>query len=664
MSILTASNVGQSFGAFTVFSGVNVSIANDAKIGLVGPNGVGKTTLLLILAGLEQPSPGRVHLASGARIGYLRQEAMQAFAEQTNTVWEEMMTVFAGVHDMEARMRDLEHLMGESEADFDAISEEYGALSEEFERIGGYDYEVRTKQTLGGLGFHDDEYALPLNQLSGGQKTRALLARLLLERPNLLILDEPTNHLDVSAIEWLESALIRYPGAVLIVSHDRYFLDRVVNTVWELGRDGVETYRGNYSAYLHQREERYERALKLYEQEMERMYKEYDYIKRNIDRDATNPQAVGRLRRLSRDVWAIKEIGFMAYMNARSWSETGVGGVRMYTVFEMERELKSIEPPVRRAPKLVLRMKAPPRSGEYVVKGRAITVGYPDKALFYSDEFRLGRGECAALIGDNGTGKTTLLKTIMGEVLPLQGRFETGINVNIGYFSQANDRLNLDNTVLDELTTHKRMPYAEARNLLAQYLFRGDDVFKKVGDLSGGERAKLALAVLGLQGANFLILDEPTNHLDIPAQEILQSVLDQFSGTILLVSHDRYLIDRLANRIWHIENGELHLFEGTYQEYLAQRERENAEERAVRASERAAQRSANGKPKRTKPSPEVTRLEDQIHTLEGALRELEQLIERARTPEDTARLGTQYNEHQTQLEAMLSRWESLAELES
>lgn len=664
MSILTASNVGQNFGAFTVFSNVNVSIPHDARIGLIGPNGIGKTTLLLILAGLEHPSPGKVSLASGTRIGYLRQEAMQAFSEQENTVWDEMMSVFASVHDMEARMRELEHLMGDSDADFDAVSEEYGALVEDFERIGGYDYEVRTKQTLGGLGFHDDEYHIPLKHLSGGQKTRALLARLLLERPTLLILDEPTNHLDVSAVEWLESALMRYPGAVLIVSHDRYFLDRVVTTIWELTRAGVESYRGNYSAYLMQREQRDEHALKQYEQEMERMYKEYDYIKRNIDRDATNPQAVGRLRRLSRDVWAIKEIGFMNYMNAKSWSETGVGGVRPFTVFEMERELKAIEPPVRRNPKLVLRLKAPPRSGEYVVKGRGLTVGYPDKPLFYADEFRLGRGECAALIGDNGTGKTTLLKTIMGDVPPLSGRYDLGVNVQVGYFSQANDRLDLNKTVLDELTTHKRMPYAEARNLLAQYLFRGDDVFKRVGDLSGGERAKLALAVLALQGANFLVMDEPTNHLDIPAQEVLQSVIEQFNGTVLLVSHDRYLIDRLAAAIWHIEDGELRIFEGDYQAYLAQREQESAEERATRAAERARLRSENGKPKRHKASAELMQLEHQIHSVEGALNELENLITRAKTPQDTARLGIQYAEQQKQLAHLMARWETLAQAES
>jgi ATP-binding cassette subfamily F protein 3 len=661
MSILTTTNVGQNYGALTVFTGVNVSVARGAKIGLVGPNGAGKTTLLLILAGLEQPSPGQVHTAAGTRIGYLRQEAMQAFAEQTNTVLEEMLTVFAGVQEQEARMRELEHLMGDGDADFDAVSAEYGALVEHFERIGGYDYETRIQQTLGGLGFYEHEYDTPLNQLSGGQKTRALLARLLLEQPDLLILDEPTNHLDVGAIEWLEGALLRYSGAVILVSHDRYFLDRVVNTIWELAGGVLETFRGNYSAYLLQREERHEYALKLYEQEMERMWKEYQYIKANIDRDATNPQAVGRLRRLSRDVVAINEIGFMGYMNARKWIETGVGGVRFFTIYEMERELKAIQPPVRRAPKLVLRIKPPQRSGEYVVKGRNLSVGYaPDKPLFFAGEFRLGRGDCTALIGDNGTGKTTFLKTIRGELPPLSGTYDLGVNVQIGYFSQAHDGLNLSNSVLDELTTHKRMGHAEARNLLAQYLFRGDDVFKRVGDLSGGERGKLALLILALQGANFLILDEPTNHLDIPAQEVLQSVLEQFSGTILIVSHDRYLIDRLATRIWHIEDSELRLFDGTYQEYMADRQRESDAARAERAAEKARERVAKAERPRVKTPQELAEIEARIHSAETTLNELTRLIDRAASPEDVQRLGTQYAEHQAQLEALMQRWEQIA----
>ncbi len=299
MAILSTSNLGQAFGAFDVFTNVNVKIEPGAKIGLVGPNGVGKTSLLLLLCGIEQPASGSIEYKDGLRLGYLRQEAMAAFSEATNTVWEEMLTVFSNVSEQEARMRELEHLMA---TDLDAdkmqdVFDEYGTIQEQFDAIGGYDYEVRIKTILQGLGFGEDLYASPLAQLSGGQKTRALLARLLLERPDVLVLDEPTNHLDANAVEWLEHQLRNWDGALLVVSHDRYFLNTVVDTMWEMGRKGVEVYKGNYNSYLRQREERYEQAEKLYNQEMERVRGEMDYIRGHIGRAATTEGAVGRLRR-------------------------------------------------------------------------------------------------------------------------------------------------------------------------------------------------------------------------------------------------------------------------------------------------------------------------------------------------------------------------------
>jgi ATP-binding cassette, subfamily F, member 3 len=656
MAILTARNLSQHFGGFTVFSNVHVSIPHGSRIGLVGPNGIGKTTLLLILAGLAEPSYGSVSRAQNIRLGYLRQEAMQAFSEQTHTVMEEMLSVFTGIQAQEARMRQLEVLMGDPEADFDAVMEEYSALHDEFERIGGYDYEVRIQQTLGGLGFHEQEYDLPLSHLSGGQKTRALLARLLLERPHLLILDEPTNHLDVNAIEWLEKTLNNWDGSLLIVSHDRFFLDRVTTVIWEMSREGVEAYRGNYSAYVQQREERHEYHMKLYEQERERLLNELDYIKRNIARASTNGMAVGRLRRLSRDLAGIEQLGLAGYLSTSSWSETGVGGVRPLTVAEADKAIKAIPKPVKRTPKLNLDLKYMQRSGEIVLKTREVEVGYPDKFLFTSDDIRLERGECAALIGGNGTGKTTLLKTITEEIAPLAGKVYPGMNLKIGYFAQAHDGLNLENTVLDELTRHKPMMPADARNYLAQYLFRGDDVFKKVGDLSGGERAKLAMALLALQGANFLLLDEPTNHLDIAAQEVLQEVLEQFEGTVLLVTHDRYLVNRLATQIWHVENQHLRVFNGTYQEYLEAREREKAEGKAYRAEVKRQERAEKVNGKR----PDVTKLEAQIHALESSMNELATLIERAKSGVDAQRLSQQYAESQAKLDELMGQWESLA----
>jgi ATP-binding cassette subfamily F protein 3 len=329
MSILTFHNLSQAFGGFDVFADAAGRIEADSKIGLVGPNGIGKTTLLRLLAGLDTPADGGVVLQNGVRLGYLRQEAMQAFTDSENTLHAELLALFEGVRDMEAQMRDLEAQMAAVDGDaLDAVLDEYGALQTEFERLGGYDYELRIDQTLTGLGFKPAHYTLPLKLLSGGQKTRALLARLLLERPDLLIMDEPTNHLDVGAIQWLEKTLAAWPGALLIVSHDRYFLDRVVNTIWELHRAGLDDYRGNYTAYLKQRDARREYEVKQYEQEMERLRGELDYIKRNIARASTNGMAVGRLRRLSRDLAAIEQLGLGEYKAARSWSETGVGSVR------------------------------------------------------------------------------------------------------------------------------------------------------------------------------------------------------------------------------------------------------------------------------------------------------------------------------------------------
>ncbi|MBK8023549.1 MAG: ABC-F family ATP-binding cassette domain-containing protein [Chloroflexi bacterium] len=663
MAILSTQQLGLSFGAFDVFLNVTTAIQPGAKIGLVGPNGIGKTSLLLILCGLQEPSAGRVVMQDGLKLGYLRQEAMAAFQEATNTVWEEMMSVFTGVQALEARMAELEAQLSDEtdSAALEAILGEYGEVQHEFETLGGYDYEVRTKATLQGLGFSEAEYATPLMQLSGGQKTRALLARLLLSRPDLLVLDEPTNHLDVGAVQWLERTLRKWNGALLIVSHDRYFLDSVADTIWEMRRTGIDEYKGNYSAYVRQRQDRQDYAAKVYEQEMERLRSELDFIKRNIARASTNGVSVGRLRRLSRDLAAIEEIGIMAYKASRKWSETGVGGVRMYTVTEAEAAIKAIVSPVNRLPKLAVRLKQVYRSGDYVLRTRDLRVGYPTRHLFDAGEIVLMRGDCAALIGDNGTGKTTLLKTLTGEIPALSGHVAMGSGLKVGYFAQAHDQMNLDNTVLDELIRHKDMPISEARNHLAQFLFRDEDVYKKVGMLSGGERGKLALAILTLDRANFLLLDEPTNHLDITAQEILQEALEHYEGTILLVSHDRYLIDRLATQIWNLEDGAMRLFKGTYQEYLAA---EEAGELAAKAVQKSATAHKPARPPRPKKNDALARLEMQIHSAESSLKELDMLLERASAAQKVSAvqdLGRQYAEQQAALEGLMVQWAALAE---
>ncbi len=565
MPLLNIDGVSQSFAGLDVFRNASARMEAGARVGLVGPNGVGKTSLLRIISRMDTPAAGKVHLAQGTRIGYLHQEAMQALGDEVDTLMEAMQRVFVPVQAMEARLRELEHEMVHNPAALD----EYGDVLERYEAAGGYDYPNRIEQTLTGLGFGPDDYDKPLAHLSGGQKTRALLARLLLEAPDLLILDEPTNHLDIEAVRWLEGTLRNWDGTLLIVSHDRYFLDVVANTIWELGRDSIETYRGNYSAYLKQRTERREFASKVFDQEKERLAQELDYIRRNIARASTNGMAVGRLRRLSRDLVAIQQMGMVAYLKSPSWSETGIGNVRPMTVAEAENALKNLQNPVRQAAPLKLNLRVSGRSSETALRTNRLSIGHEGQMLFMTEDIVLLAGERAAMIGGNGAGKTTFLRTLRGEISPLDGQFKLGHNIKVGYFAQAHNNLHMENSVLDELLRHKPMSPGEARGLLARYLFRADDVYKPVSVLSGGERARLALAILALDGANLLLMDEPTNHLDIPAQEALQDVLETFEGTLLLVTHDRYLVDRLATQIWTLDDGLLSIYQGSYREYLA-----------------------------------------------------------------------------------------------
>ncbi|GIK28407.1 MAG: ABC-F family ATP-binding cassette domain-containing protein [Phototrophicaceae bacterium] len=556
MSIISFSELSQSFGHFDIFAGITGRIEHDSRIGLVGPNGVGKTSLIHILAGIEPPPTGTLSVKRGLTVGYLRQEAIEAFADHEANLYDSMLEVFTPIRAMEDELRALEHQMAEDASE--GVLTAYGDLLDVFEARGGYDYELRIEQTLTGLGFGIDDFFTPVRKLSGGQKTRALLARLLLEQPDLLILDEPTNHLDIEAITWLEGLLGRWPKAVLIVSHDRRFLDQTVNTIWVMTPFGIEPYKGNYSAYVKQREEREARAMDLYEAEMERMWKEFDFIKR-FKKDGDS-QAIGRLRRLTRDLVAIDQLGLVQYLGYKKWSDTGIGNIRMFTVAEAEAALKAIEAPVVRTPFLKMRLADGGRSGERVLSLHKLTVGYPGRPLLTADDLHVYRGQIVALTGPNGAGKTTLLRTLLDELPALSGRFSFGHNVKVGYFAQAHESLNPEQSVLDSLIAAggaigKAIGLREARTRLGTYLFRGDDVFKRVGDLSGGERARVALAMLALHGANLLLLDEPTNHLDIQAQEALQDVLQAFEGTIMLVSHDRYLVDTLATHVWQIENG-------------------------------------------------------------------------------------------------------------
>ncbi|MBZ0309799.1 MAG: ABC-F family ATP-binding cassette domain-containing protein [Anaerolineae bacterium] len=654
MPVLTLDSIGLSFGDFDLFADISVNIPHGGKIGLVGSNGIGKTTLLKILAGEIKPTEGHLHFAKGTRFGYLQQEAMHAFINQEHTVWEEMLTVFAEVIKLEAQLQQLEEAMAAGD---EAALKKYGDLQHQFEVRGGYEYDLWIDRVLTGLGFPRDQFQLPLAHLSGGQKTRALLARLLLEKPDLLILDEPTNHLDVDALQWLENTLLEWEGAMLIVSHDRYFLDKVVNTLWEMSRLGIEVYRGNYTTYLNERQIRWEHRQESFDEEKARMEKELDFIKRNIVRDSTNARAVGRLRRLSRDLVAMREVGAVALQNT-NWSQLGIGSIRPMGVMEAEQALKALQRPNYRLPQLNMRLRSLHRSGNIILRTKNLTVGYPGKPLFSTENIELLRGECAALIGPNGSGKTTFLKTLLGQVQPFKGEVQLGASIRLGYFAQAHDRLNPNHTVIEEITRHKEMLPGEARNYLGRFLFRGEDVFKPISLLSGGERGRLALAILALEGANVLLLDEPTNHLDIPTQEILQEVLELFDGTTLLVSHDRYLIDRLATQIWELRDGCLRVFEGSYQEFIGNITPSTPVSNATPAP--------NGKQKslstnaRKKMEQQAAQLEANIHALEKELDGISAQLQAALPFAEVQRLGQLYQDKQAQLEALMESWAAMA----
>jgi ATP-binding cassette subfamily F protein 3 len=669
MALLTAIDLAKSFGSNDIFSGISLSIPQAARIAIVGPNGVGKTTLLRILLGLEEPNAGTVQKARRLSVGYLPQEAILTGA---HNLWENCLQAFEELIDLENELTRLEDEMGDPRL-ADAALERYAKLQPEFEQRGGYTYETRIRQTLSGLGFDASDYDRPLSQLSGGQRTRAVLARLLLSDPDLLVLDEPTNHLDIRAVEWLEGYLSQWRGAALIVSHDRYFLDRVVDHIWEMRSHRIEVYRGNYTAYLQQRQERWERRQALYTSEKVRLEKELDYIKRNIAGQNVH-QAKGKLRRLSREIQAIERLGVEA-VQSQNWMQISAQieiSAHPMGVDEFERRIHALRGPSHRPPLLKLHLKTHQRSGDLVLRTRDLAIGFADEGrpLFRAPDLLLKRGEVAAVIGPNGAGKTTFLKTILGQTPPLAGEVNLGASLHIGYFAQAHEDLNPERTLVQEIeAAAPNMLLAETRDYLGKFLFSGDEVFKKVAALSGGERGRLALAKLSLEQANLLLLDEPTNHLDIPSQEILQEVLSAYQGTILLVSHDRYLIDALGTQIWEILPGEatLQVFEGGYTQYHEFLARQT--EQAAKTS--LAQQTSQRKPRPAAPSPEekkrrqqLSQIEQRIASLEAELAELARQFESPPPNlEDVQRLGSAYVRCEQELEQLINEWESLHQQE-
>ena len=663
MSLITASSLSKSFGADDLFAGVSFSVAKGARMALVGPNGIGKTTLLRILIGVEEASGGQVTRTRGLRIGYLSQEAD---FELHGVLWDVCLEPFAELIRMAGELEKLEAEMADPAKREQALGR-YGAVQHEFDRRGGYVYQIRIKQVLTGLGFAEPDFHMSLDHLSGGQRTRAHLARLLLSNPDLLLLDEPTNHLDIAAVEWLESYLSQWEGAAVIVSHDRYFLDHACNVLLEMSPAGSEFYRGNYSVYLRERENRWAHRVEVFESEKDKLIKDLEYIKKNIAGQNVQ-QAKGKLRRLTRVVQAIEQVGMDA-VTSTSWLQLDVETTTSpFSVDEAERRVRSLRPPVRTLPDLHLHLRSTQRSGDLVIRAHDLKVGYPDKFLFSAPDIELRRADCAALIGPNGACKSTFLKTILGQLAPLAGEVILGASLHLGYFAQAHEGLNPEKTVLEEITAASGMLPFQGREYLGKYLFSGDDVFKLVSMLSGGERGRLALAKLALQDTNLLLLDEPTNHLDITSQEVLQAVLDAYQGTILLVSHDRYLIDALATQIWEVDPDENHMtiFKGTYSEMKEEREKE-AERLSVAttsASQSAAPikrktQSASTKEERRKLA-QLQQLENKIAELEATLANLGGQLESPFVkPGEVAVLGKEYSRVQKEMDEKLAEWEGM-----
>ncbi len=675
MSLITVSSLSKSFGAEDIFAGVSFSVVKGARLALVGPNGIGKTTLLRILIGQEEPSSGTVTRAKNMRIGYLSQEAD---FELRGMLWDVCLEPFADLIRMQGEVEKLESEMSDpskrehSDEYLRQALVRYGSVQHEFERRGGYIYQVRIKQVLTGLGFDPLDFHMSLDHLSGGQRTRAHLARLLLSNPDLLLLDEPTNHLDIKAVEWLEGYLTQWEGAAIIVSHDRYFLDHACNALLEMAASGSEYYRGNYSIYLQEREIRWNHRFEIFESEKEKLLKEVEYIRKNISGQNTL-QAKGKLKRLSRVVQAIEQVGIDAAVNT-NWSQLDVEATTSpFSVEEAERRVRSLRPPVRAMPDLHLHLRSTSRSGDLVIRTKDLQVGYPaedglpKKLLFHTPDIELRRQDCAALIGPNGAGKSTFLKTILGSLTPLAGEVILGASLQVGYFAQAHEGLDPDKTVLDEIMSASGMLPYQAREYLGKYLFSGDDAFKLVFMLSGGERGRLALAKLALQDTNLLLLDEPTNHLDITSQEVLQSVLDSYQGTILLVSHDRYLIDALATQIWEIDPDESKMiaFNGTYSQMKEERERLEGIRRLQTLEEAPAQRerrreSSQSAREERRRIAHLQELENSIADLEAKLSNLSSQLESPFVkPEEVRKIGTEYERVQKEMDAKLGEWEKM-----
>ena len=632
MIILQANKIERSFAGEVLFDNISLQVDERDRIALVGKNGAGKSTLLKILVGEEEPTSGEINKKRDLSLSYLAQDSR---FESSNTIYDEMLHVFDDLRKTERTLRQMELDMGEKTgADLEKLMQDYDRLSEEFRQAGGFTYEADIRAILNGFKFDESMWQMKIEELSGGQNTRLALAKMLLEKPNLLVLDEPTNHLDIETIAWLENYLVNYSGALLIVSHDRYFLDKVATITLDLTKHSLDRYVGNYSSFVEQKEQKLLTEAKNYEKQQKEIAALEDFVNRNLVRASTTKRAQSRRKQLEK-------------MERLDKPEAGTKSAHM--TFHSDKT-----------------------SGNVVLTVEEAAVGYDDQVLSEPINLVIRKMNAVAIVGPNGIGKSTLIKSIVGQIPFIKGEARFGANVEVGYYDQTQSKLTPHNSVLDELwNDFKLTPEVEIRNRLGAFLFSGDDVKKTVGMLSGGERARLLLAKLSMENNNFLILDEPTNHLDIDSKEVLENALIDFDGTLLFVSHDRYFINRVATQVLELSEEGSTLYLGDYDYYLEKK----AELEALAAAQAEAVPAAsmeevtsNDYHLQKQNQKELRKITRRIEQLEAEMEELDQKIQAitesmhsTNDAEDLVQLQSNLDQLTIQQEAVMEEWAELAE---
>ncbi|MGL4697159.1 ABC-F family ATP-binding cassette domain-containing protein [Enterococcus larvae] len=636
MILLQANQIARYFGAETLFENIQMEIADNSRIALVGRNGAGKSTLLKIIAGIDPTDAGTIAKSKTATLGYLAQDT--GLASDKN-VWDEMLQAFSSLIAMENRMRELEQLISQADPEameYPNLMKEYDRLQQEFADNNGYGMENEIRSVLHGFGFDESFYDCPINALSGGQKTRLALARMLLQKPDILILDEPTNHLDIETLSWLEGYLPNYSGALLIVSHDRYFLDKVVTEIYELSRRKMHYYKGNYSKYLKLKAEQLASEWKAFEKQQTEIQKLEDFVARNLVRASTTKRAQSRRKTLEK----------MDRLDRPQGDEKSAN-----FLFGIEKT-----------------------SGNVVLQLEDGAIGYDETVLSSPINMDIRRQEAIALVGPNGIGKSTLLKSIIGKLPFIEGSISLGTNVSIGYYDQEQANLHGNKTVLAELwDEHPTIPEKDIRNVLGSFLFSGNDVEKTIPLLSGGEKARVALAKLSMDKENFLILDEPTNHLDIDNKEVLENALIDYEGTLLFVSHDRYFINRIATKVIELSENGSKLYLGDYDYYL-EKKKEEEELAALAAADQQQEQTAvttkndfylNKEAQKLLRNlkRKITQIEENLAVLDERIDELEAEMSRPEMVEDHVQLmalNKELEEKRAEQEEQLNEWEELS----